>query len=113
MRVHVSTRVLHQAQSARAMRRAMRARRCIRGDARSPLYSRRLRVAPTDLIITRFSPCTLQRLSDIAGLRESLSLEVVPSQDVVHAPRPDQFLLRVGHEEVAPTALVQAGVDES
>ncbi len=35
------------------------------------------------------------------------------SQDEVHAPRPDQFCLRVGHEKVATTALVQAGVDEA
>ncbi len=34
-------------------------------------------------------------------------------QDVVHAPRPDQFCLRVGHEKVATAALIQAGIDEA
>jgi hypothetical protein len=43
----------------------------------------------------------------------SLSLEVVLSQVVVHAPRPDQFRLRVGHEKFAMAALIQVGVDEA
>ncbi len=37
----------------------------------------------------------------------------MPSQDIVHAPCPDQFCLRVGHEKVATATLVQAGVDEA
>jgi hypothetical protein len=41
------------------------------------------------------------------ALKNSLLLEIV------HAPRPDQFCLRVGHEKVATAALVQAGVDEA
>jgi hypothetical protein len=46
-------------------------------------------------------------------LRNSFSLEVVLSQDVVHAFCPDQFHLCVDHKKVATAALVQAGVEEA
>ncbi len=48
----------------------------------------------------------------MSPLRTLLSLEVVPSQDIVHAPRPDQVPRRVGDEIVTRMALVQAGVNE-
>jgi hypothetical protein len=46
-------------------------------------------------------------------LQNSFSLEVVLLQDVVHAPRPDQFCLRVGLKKVTTAALVQAGIDKA
>jgi hypothetical protein len=46
-----------------------------------------------------------------SNLQNSFSLEVVLSQDVVHAPCPYQFLVCVGHKKVATATLEQAGVE--
>ncbi len=49
----------------------------------------------------------------LQSLQNSFSLEVVPSQDVVHEFRPDHFSLSVSHKIVATAALVQEGVEEA
>jgi hypothetical protein len=46
-------------------------------------------------------------------LQNSLSIEILPTQHMVHAPRTDHVPLRVSHKIVLTTTLVQAGVDEA